>query len=197
MIRKLLDIFRNRRDPYSRFIISNGPVRVESNVDFAKKIQIGSYTFVGKNSTLGPNLVSIGKFCSIGSGVILGPNNHPTNALSTSAVFYSRSWGFVSNSKKSEYNNRPVVIENDVWIGSNAIVIGPVTLGNGSVIAAGSVVTKNVPAFAIVAGVPAQIIKYRFDEKTISNIQRKEWWNLPLDRIFIEYETHSKSLQSE
>ena len=100
---------------------------------------------------------------------------------STSAVFYSSSWGFVANSddKRAFYNSgKETKIINDVWVGVNAVVLGGITVGNGAVIAANAVVTKSVPAYAIVAGVPAKIIGYRFSSKVIEKLLASEWWNI-------------------
>lgn len=74
-----------------------------------------------------------------------------------------------------------VVINNDVWIGMKSTIMGGVTVGNGAIIAAHSVVTKDVPPYAVVGGVPAKIIKYRFTEDIIEGLQKSEWWNQPDD----------------
>jgi len=77
-----------------------------------------------------------------------------------------------------EQHYQKVIIENDVWIGANSVIMPGVKVGNGAIIGANAVVTKDVPDYAIVGGVPAKIIKYRFDEKTISSLLELKWWDL-------------------
>jgi serine acetyltransferase len=76
-----------------------------------------------------------------------------------------------------------VIIGNDVWIGMDATILSGVTVGNGAVIAAGSIVNKNIPAYAIVAGNPAKVVKYRFDQETIDKLQEMQWWDWNPDKI--------------
>lgn len=153
-------------------------VRCEEFVDIAADIAFGKYLFIGKRTMLGPRLERIGSYTSIGPDCIIGPNNHPIDGLSTSAVFYSPSWGVVSISSKAQFNKKDTVIESDVWIGSRSIVLGGVTVGVGAVIGAGSVVTKNVPPYAIVVGNPAKVIKYRFPEEKVRNLLASQWWEM-------------------
>ena len=93
----------------------------------------------------------------------------------------------------------PIIVGNDVWIGFRSIILSGVTIGDGAVIYAGSVVTKDIPPYAIVAGVPAKIIRYRFDAKTIERLARVAWWDWPdeviksrLDDFLISGEEFSK-----
>lgn len=124
----------------------------------------------------------IGKFCSIADGVkiILG-GRHIVSWATTSPL-----WILENNIKLAQdvptYNNS-VIIENDVWIATNSLILSPVTLGNGCVVAAGSVVTKDVPPYAIVAGNPARIIRYRFSEAIIKRLLINPWWELPSDEV--------------
>lgn len=111
----------------------------------------------------------IGKYCSIASNVHLGLAQHPLHTISTHPIFYPR--GFKCDSD--------VIVDNDVWIGCNALIMGGVHIHNGAVVAAGAVVTKDVPPYAIVAGVPARILRYRFDEKLIQEIEKIKWWDYP------------------
>lgn len=128
----------------------------------------------------------IGSFCSIGKNVSLGCGEHPTNFLSTSPYFYFDALNW-KNKETQSYNNywyyEPIVIGHDVWIGDNVFVKNGINIGNGAIIGACSVVTHDVPPYAIVAGVPAKIIRYRFDKKTIDKLQQLKWWNLPDDVI--------------
>ena len=115
----------------------------------------------------------IGSFCSIGPGVKIGLGSHPTNLIASSPIFYSTSkvvnnMNWVDRDYHDEFSN--VRIEDNVWVGANAYIMNDVEIGEGAICAAGSVVTKNVPPYAIVGGVPARVIKYRFDEETIERL---------------------------
>jgi len=169
-------------------------VRCEEFVDIAADIVFGKYLFIGKRTTLGPRLERIGNYTSIGSDCIIGPNNHPIDGLSTSAVFYSPSWGVVSISSKAQFNKKDTVIESDVWIGSRSIVLGGVTVGIGAVIGAGSVVTKDVPPYAVVAGNPAKVIKYRFSEEKIRSLIASQWWQMEPRNVMKFYEAMETKL---
>ena len=91
---------------------------------------------------------------------------------------------------KKETKISPILIGNDVWIGTNVIVLGGTTIGDGAVIGAGSVVTKNVPPYAIVVGSPARVIKKRFSQEKILKLLNKKWWNLPVSQLK-KYVSHS------
>jgi acetyltransferase-like isoleucine patch superfamily enzyme len=136
------------------------------------------YTYIGKNCII--QNANIGKFCSIANDVLIGLGKHPTDDFSTSPIFYRVNNPLNiklihTNSDFEEYQH--VEIGNDVWIGARAIVLDGVKIGHGAIIAANSVVTKDVPAYAIVGGVPTKIIKYRFPDKKIEKIILTEWWN--------------------
>jgi acetyltransferase-like isoleucine patch superfamily enzyme len=138
--------------------------------------KIGRYTYVGSKSTF--ERTTIGPFCSIGPEVMCGMGTHPLNLFSTYPGFFSTyatgSTSFGVHAHITETEN--VSIGADVWIGARAIIVGGVQIGHGAVIAAGAVVTKNVPPYAVVGGVPAKIIKYRFDEDTIQQLLVSKWW---------------------
>lgn len=152
--------------------IENGAIlkkcRISKGCDIRKNVEIGEHSYVNCNT----NIMSgkIGKYCSIGYGVDIGMFEHPINMVSTSTEIYKNSSNW--NELKS-----PPIIGNDVWIGSKATILQDVNIGNGAIVAAGAVVTKDVPPYSIVAGVPAKVIKYRFDEETREKINQMEWWN--------------------
>jgi acetyltransferase-like isoleucine patch superfamily enzyme len=159
--------------------------------------EVGLNTYVGKNSVL---YAHIGNYCSIGANVSTIIGNHPTTFVSTSPVFYSKTkqtgHTFVSDdlydeTLKCSVNGKfyGVQIGNDVWIGDNVVIKGGVQIGDGAIISMGSVVVKNVEPFSIVGGVPAKIIRYRFDEKTIQKISQTCWWNWDQEKIskYAEY----------
>ena len=120
----------------------------------------------------------IGNYCSVASFVTIGPGEHDLSKVTTSERINTMFDDHKSMTMKK------VVIGNDVWIGVNATVLRGVTIGDGAVIAAGAVVTKDVPPYAIVGGVPARIIKYRFDSSDIEKIKSSEWWNEDPDAAF-------------
>jgi acetyltransferase-like isoleucine patch superfamily enzyme len=146
--------------------------------------EIYSYTYIGRNSIV--QNAKIGHFCSIANDVFIGLGKHPLENFSTSTIFY-RSQNTLKirlieqNSSFKEYEN--IEIGHDVWIGTRSIILDGVKVGTGAVIAANSIVTKDVPPYAIVAGVPARIIKYRFSDDKINKLLKSEWWNDPLEII--------------
>lgn len=126
--------------------------------------------------------VEIGRYSSIAYGVNIGMFEHPVNWLSTSTRQYMAN--HVGGSRPVALRrfdaNPRTYIGNDVWIGVGATLIDGVKVGDGAIVAAGAVVTKDVPPYAIVGGVPAKIIKYRFDEATISRLLALQWWKYDL-----------------
>ena len=144
--------------------------------------KLGRYSYVGYDSEVVN--CEIGSFCSIANGFIVGGAKHPMDWVSTSPVFYNAKGG-----TNHHLGHLPVektsrtFIGNDVWIGSRAIILQGVNVGTGAVIGAGAIVTKNVPPYAVVAGCPAKIIKYRFDNETINQLLKSEWWLLPDDKL--------------
>ena len=122
----------------------------------------------------------IGKYCSIDPNLVCGYGIHPTNGITTSPAFYStlKQNDMTFSSSDKVIKRKEITIGNDVFIGMNVSILDGINIGDGAVIGAGGVVTKDVPPYAIVAGVPAKIIRYRFDEETIKELLELRWWDL-------------------
>ncbi|GAA4053945.1 hypothetical protein [Flavobacterium chungnamense] len=146
--------------------------------------EIGDNTYFNTNTRVKDAI--IGKFCSIGSNVKIGIGIHPIEMPSTHPAFYANNKGFKTFADKMYFNevSGNINIGNDVWIGSDTTIFNNVTIGNGSIIALGAIVTKDVPDYAIVAGIPAKIVKYRFNTDDIIFLNELKWWDF--DISFLE-----------
>lgn len=172
------------------------------NVITDLNIEVGDYTiyndFVNdprdfeKNNVLyhypinGDKLI-IGKFCSIACGAkfLFNSANHTLTSLSTYTFpLFFEEWELEKKNVAKAWDNKGnIIIGNDVWIGYDAIILSGVTIGDGAIIGARAVVTKDVPPYTIVGGVPAKTIRKRFDEKTIKSLLSLKWWDWPEERI--------------
>ncbi len=144
---------------------------------------IGDYSYFGENTKI--NNSKIGKFSCIGPGVLIGLGEHPACIFaSVHPVFYSSSKrvgvSFVNKNYFDEFPTK-VTIGNDVWIGARVIVTRSVSIGNGAIVAAGSIITKDVAPYSIVAGAPAKVIKMRFTDEQIDFLHSMKWWDRPDD----------------
>lgn len=149
-----------------------GPQCVLSNA------KVGYATYSAHNSAL--RNVEIGRYCSIADNVQCGLPRHHIGTVSSHPLL-----------EGPELHNSITKIGNDVWIGSGAKLLGKqgcVTVGDGAVIAAGAIVTKDVPPYAVVAGVPASVIRYRFEADVIRKMIEIKWWNWSRDKINISHE---------
>ena len=152
--------------------------RICNGVFLHEMTSIGSYNYIG-HYTMTAN-AEIGSYCSIASGVKIGQSDHDLSCVSTSTHIYGPKHGITDHNDCA----KKAVICNDVWIAANAVIKQGVTVGTGAVIGAGAVVTKDVPPYAIVAGVPAKVIRYRFDDETIKMLLDSKWWELqPQDAL--------------
>ncbi|MBE5667441.1 CatB-related O-acetyltransferase [Staphylococcus sp. SS251] len=199
-IKKIMELFKNHSSKESNIKIHRLAYVTSSKFDgnnyvdrFCKirNSHIGSYSYVGFSSDF--NNVEIGKYCSISSDVKIGLGKHPIHLFSSSPIFYSNNNPFNIKQKITNFNDHPnrTIIKNDVWIGANVIIMDGLKIDTGAIIAAGSVVTKNVGAYEVVGGVPAQVIKKRFDDKTIEELLKSRWWEetpeiLKAERFSIE-----------
>lgn len=165
-------------------------------------IEVGEYTmyndFVNdprefeKNNVLyhypvnGDKLI-IGKFCSIACGAkfLFTSANHKMSSLSTYPfpIFYEE-WGLDAKDIRNAWDNKgDIVIGNDVWIGYEAVIMAGVTIGDGAIIGTRAVVTKDVPPYTIVGGVPAKPIRKRFDDATVERLIKLRWWDWEHEKI--------------
>ena len=149
----------------------------------------GRYSYCGYNCTI--INCKIGRFTSISDNVSVGLSHHPIEWVSTSPAFYFGKDSIPKNVAKLEYDtsSKETIIGNDVWIGDGVFIKDGISIGDGAVIGARSVVTKDVPPFAIVAGNPAKIIKMRFSDNIIKKMLIVQWWNMNVDELskFTQY----------
>lgn len=148
------------------------------------EVQLGDFTYVAGNTSI--SKTTIGKFCSIGPDCKIGLGKHPANTfVSSHPIFFSdlkqAQISFADKKYFEEFEN--ITIGNDVWLGANVIVVDGVNISDGVIVAAGSVVTKNIPPYAIVGGVPAKIIKYRFEKDEIEKLIEMKWWNMDVEYL--------------
>lgn len=171
-LRRGLNFFmRNKR---SLFFTSENPLY--------RKHSIGRYTYGSPKLIDHGEKLTIGRYCSIASGVtiILG-GNHRTDWISTYPfnIIHEE----FSHIKGHPASKGEIMIGNDVWIGANCLILSGVKIGHGAVIAAGSVIVNDVPSFAIVGGIPAKLIRMRFEEKVIEALLEIGWWNYEFEEI--------------
>lgn len=143
-----------------------GSVNVASH-----NLAIGAHTYIRGDSQL-QFVGSIGRYCSIGNGVVLGQEkrNHPTDWLSTHPFQYTdTAWEYDAPIEMA-------TVGHDVWIGHEALILEGVHIGTGAVVATRALVTQNVPPYAVVAGVPAKVIRYRYPEDMIERLLASRWW---------------------
>ena len=173
----LLYIFRYfynlfiRSNDYSNYVSVRAKIGKGSIVNrlaiIDAETSIGNYTFIGVGACI--TKTRIGNYCSIANSVFIGQGEHDIGKVSTSVQFYKNAF--------NELTKKKCTIGHDVWIGANVCVLRGVKINSGAVVGAGSVVTKDVPPFAVVVGSPARVIKYRFSQEKIKHILQEKWWN--------------------
>ena len=174
IIKKILLFIKNKK----RGVVSDThfislKTDIDTNTIIGRESEIDAHCIIGKNCYIGKNCfltkVSIGNYCSIANNVSIGQGEHDLYQISTSSFFYDDAYELLTQDH--------CTIGHDVWIGVDSIILRGVTIGNGAVIGANSVVAKDVPSFAIVAGSPAKVIRYRFDSEKIKKIEASKWWH--------------------
>lgn len=166
-----------------------GYLKVDSNVKINEcylsgNVEIGRYTSLnGPNTSLissGKGKIIVGSFCSIARGVQIQEFNHRFDRVTS----YFIGQNVFNKSRESDIISKgDINIEDDVWIGTNCVILSGVKIGRGSIIAAGSVVNKDVEPYSIVGGIPAEKIKLRFDLETINLLNESEWWTWSVEKI--------------
>lgn len=187
-IKKLLYYFLNTPERRDKVVLTGlskgiqnvsfeGKNRVPDRCNFSGSISLGYATTLGYNNFLHGD-IKIGKYCQLGADVAIHSTNHPTAYLST----YINKTLF--NGELCELKEvKKIRIGHDVWIGHNAIIVGNLSIGNGAVIASGSVVTKDVAPYSVVGGVPAREIKKRFSEQIINEVEKLQWWDMNQEEL--------------
>jgi acetyltransferase-like isoleucine patch superfamily enzyme len=179
-----------RLNPGARIIESRllGPVYLNRHSHIGPDAVVGKYFGMNEHSFIAR--ATIGSFCAFGARNAINPFNHPVDWLSIHEFQYhprSFDWvpeyGAIARLERTPDMFRRVTIGSDVWTGHNVNVMPGVNVGDGAIVGAGSVVTKDVPPFAIVAGTPATVKRLRFPERTIERLLRLKWWELELSEL--------------
>lgn len=151
-----------------------------------REVTVGDFTYLERNSE--GIYAEIGKFCSIASNVRINALEHPMERLTTHKVSYRPNEYFrylgVDSAFRERRQAKRVTIGNDVWIGHGAVITPGVNIGHGAVIGANAVVTKDVAPYRIVGGVPARIIRKRFDDAIVDRLLALCWWDWPVEKLY-------------
>lgn len=180
-----------------RFCQLGDDVRIDRN-NFVIRTNFGSHSYTGPFCMVFN--ADIGKYTSISYGVTIGPPEHDYKLMTTHHFVYgveNAGAGKATQGIRNDKLDKPCQIGNDVWIGCNVTILRGVTIGDGAVIGANSVVTKDVPPYAIVAGCPAKLIKWRFEEKIRLKLEEIKWWNWTEEKINRNFSIFTKPLTIE
>ncbi len=156
------------------------PCAISRGTQIGDNVAIGDYSYVNDGTVIGSG--KLGKFCSIGYFCQIGVQEHPTQYLSTSPHTYGAKNIFRMQNFWNDFN-APPMIGNDVWVGSQSLILQGITIADGAIVAGGSVVTKDVSPYEIVAGNPAKPIRKRFNDQQIADLLDLNWWHLPTAQL--------------
>lgn len=148
-------------------------------------VQVGAYSYgpILQRGVL-PRGTRVGRWCSVGQGLIVRRRDHPIERMIQHPFFYNARLGLVTQDTIPAEAENPLIIGNDVWIGDRVTIVGGCRcIGDGAVIAAGAVVTRDVPAFAIVGGVPAKVLRMRFAPTVVALVARSRWWEFDVETV--------------
>lgn len=197
-----IDMFENASDhvvephplmrllPGAKIIRSKirGPLYMNRYAQLGPDVTVGKYSGMNEHTYIAR--ATMGSFCAIGARTAINPFNHPTHWLSIHEFqYHQNSYDWVDEYKAMDRLTRTpdmlktVTIGNDVWMGHNVNVMSGINVGDGAIIGASAVVTKDVPPYAIVAGVPATVMRYRFTDEIIVRLLRSRWWDLELSEL--------------
>lgn len=172
---------------HSNLIMDNFSILGENSVVFDNVVitdsKLGDFSYIQSNSVI--IKTKIGKFCSIACNVSIGLPQHSISGVSSHPIFYLKDTPLPKKfCKKNHFNTTlQTNIGHDVWIGQSALIMTGISIGTGAVIGAGAVVTKDVESYAIVGGVPAKFIKYRFGKKIRERLIKSKWWDLSFKQL--------------
>lgn len=184
----------------------SGEVQIDEGCKIYRSHILGKVTIGRYSSLWGPDIhvlshisnIKVGQFCSVARNVSLQESNH---RMDTPTSYNIRRNIFGEIVTADMVSKGPIEIENDVWIGANVTILTGVTIGNGAVIGANAVVTRDIPPYSVVAGNPATVLKYRFNEEIIEMLLKLSWWNWEMEKIiankhFFESQVNMNSIRN-
>jgi len=178
-------LFEGNNARFYRLILMFKNLNEKTGVFISKGSSIVNGTSIGDGSRFngpvkikGAGKCNIGKYVAAGENILMITSNHKIDQVNLQYALSKKIGVQASHSDKKDIH-----IGHNVWIGDRAIILPGVTIGNGAIIGAGSVVTKNVPGYGVVAGTPAKLIKYRLSQEKINELEKLEWWDWSLDKM--------------
>lgn len=192
MMRLIRPLYRKRR---LRGLVQRLCLRLEGGWMFTAswrqilhthhQVSVGRYSYgdILKPGVLPPGS-KVGHYCSVGTGLIVRRRDHPLARPSLHPFFYNSALGLLTRDSIMLDQDNPLEIGHDVWIGDRVTILsGCRKIGNGAVLAAGAVVTKDVPAYSVVGGVPAKVLRPRFDAERAAELEASQWWDRPIAEL--------------
>lgn len=174
-------------------LLAEPPIRINGPLDIRNDFEVGAFTTFGRFVDV--QLARVGRYATVGLKSVLGGTFHPLDWLSTNGFQYKASlfgWHDAAADYRDiepeaggreSFRRGAAVIGHDVWLGAGAIVLRGVTVGDGAVVGAGSVVTRDVPPYAVVAGAPAKVLRLRFDKGVVDDLLDVRWWRFSPNQL--------------